>query len=185
MKNRYCSECGTAYETTWPTDELVWPRRCPNCHVERWLNASSVSVVMQPVIETPSGETGLVIAKRAIEPAKGMWALIGGFVAPGESIEQGAYREFREETGLALASMPQIVSNEPVGVTEAPKLLFMTYVDKAMPYEVFLQGKPCHENDELGLLFASSTIELAFPTHRAAAAQFFDGVYGDDILKGH
>jgi ADP-ribose pyrophosphatase YjhB (NUDIX family) len=45
---------------------------------------------------------GVLIIQRGIEPAKGHWALPGGFLETGESWQEGAAREVREETGLVL-----------------------------------------------------------------------------------
>jgi len=47
-------------------------------------------------------ERGIVYVERGNEPFKGHFALPGGFYEPGESIEQTALREAREETNLEL-----------------------------------------------------------------------------------
>jgi len=45
---------------------------------------------------------GLVLIRRANEPFIGQWAIPGGFVEIGETVEQAAVREAREETGLVV-----------------------------------------------------------------------------------
>ena len=47
-------------------------------------------------------ERGVVLIRRAGEPFEGMWALPGGFVEVGETVEAAATREAAEETGLAV-----------------------------------------------------------------------------------
>lgn len=49
----------------------------------------------------PSSE-GVVLIRRDSEPFEGQWALPGGFVEIGETVEQAAVREAAEETGLAV-----------------------------------------------------------------------------------
>ena len=49
----------------------------------------------------PSGD-GVVLIRRAGDPFEGQWALPGGFVEVGETVEAAATREAAEETGLAV-----------------------------------------------------------------------------------
>ena len=44
--------------------------------------------------------TGIVLVKRKNDPYKGHYALPGGFVDVGETVEHAAIREAKEETGL-------------------------------------------------------------------------------------
>ena len=58
----------------------------------------------------------ILLCRRAIEPRKGFWTLPAGFLELGESVEEGARREAREEacadlemeTMLAVFSIPRI-----------------------------------------------------------------------------
>ncbi len=47
----------------------------------------------------PSGD-GIVLIRRGSDPYKDMWALPGGFVEVGETVENAAVREAKEETNL-------------------------------------------------------------------------------------
>lgn len=45
-------------------------------------------------------EEGVILIRRGSDPYKGQWALPGGFVEVGETVENAAVREAKEETNL-------------------------------------------------------------------------------------
>lgn len=50
----------------------------------------------------------VVLVERDVEPFEGMWALPGGFVRNGESLEAAALRELHEETGIKDVFLEQL-----------------------------------------------------------------------------
>eukprot|EP00741_Cyanophora_paradoxa_P006675 tig00001030_g6456.t1 len=50
--------------------------------------------------EAGAAEARVLFVQRAKEPAKGVWALVGGRVHLGERVADAAVREVKEETGL-------------------------------------------------------------------------------------
>lgn len=53
-------------------------------------------------------EFKVLLIKRKGDPFKGKWALPGGFLEENESMDEGAKRELKEETGLEIEELHQI-----------------------------------------------------------------------------
>ena len=73
--------------------------QCPQCgtRVEEYKNPfPTVDIIIE--VEIGGVDKGIVLIKRKNEPLG--WAIPGGFVDYGESLEEAAVREAREETGL-------------------------------------------------------------------------------------
>ena len=66
---------------------------CPGCGRPFYHNAAPCSAVL---VEDAGR---VLLARRAVDPGKDLWDLPGGFCEPGETPEEGAVRELREETG--------------------------------------------------------------------------------------
>jgi len=67
-------------------------------------NAILTSANFSIIATDESGAGGLVLVRRAIEPGYGKWVFPGGFVDRGETLEEAAARETREEVGLEVAT---------------------------------------------------------------------------------
>lgn len=77
-------------------------KRCSQCGFTYYMNSAAAVVA---ILRNERGQ--LLIARRKEEPARGTLDLIGGFVDPGEGLEQALLREVREETGMDIASCPR------------------------------------------------------------------------------
>lgn len=89
----FCPLCANELEVTKDQSGEVVPT-CPNGHFRHYGNP-------KPTVGTFVEHDGtFLILRRAHEPEKGQWNLPGGFMEQGETAEQTAIREVKEETGL-------------------------------------------------------------------------------------
>ena len=89
------------------------------------------SLTVDCVVFDPQGRVLLI--RRGNEPFKGRYALPGGFVDIGETIEEGCRRELREETGLTVGDLLLVgvysdPSRDPRGHTVSAA--FLSYLSK-------------------------------------------------------
>ena len=59
-------------------------------------------------LDVEESELQVLLIERGVEPFKGRWAIPGGFVIPGESIERAARRELEEECGVRDVFLEQL-----------------------------------------------------------------------------
>lgn len=74
-------------------------QQCLSCGFEFYDNPKAS---VQVVLENDKGE--ILFLRRASDPHRGMLNTPGGFVEVGETLEEAACREVKEETGLRLKS---------------------------------------------------------------------------------
>ncbi|MEO6005685.1 MAG: NAD(+) diphosphatase [Opitutus sp.] len=98
-RHQFCGACGT------PTVEVSEERarRCPKC------TAMFFPVVSSAVIVAVTRGEELLLAHNRNFRA-GMFSLLAGFVDPGETLEQAAIREVREEVGIQIKNLVYVTS---------------------------------------------------------------------------
>lgn len=110
----------------------------------------------------PMGRGRILLIRRAKEPFLGHWALPGGFVTVGETVEDACLRELEEETGIrgVIRSLVGVFSDparDPRGHTVS-----IAYAVEALAGE--LRG--ADDAAEAAAVVYDDTLELAFD-HRA------------------
>src|SRR5574339_111393 len=90
---RYCKACGSPTEYRVPADDNRERAVCTACGTIHYENPLNV------VGTVPVWGDKVLLCKRNIEPRWGKWTLPAGFMELGETTEEGAIRETREEAG--------------------------------------------------------------------------------------
>ncbi|GAA2363239.1 NUDIX domain-containing protein [Streptomyces cuspidosporus] len=154
----HCPYCGSAY-----ADGVGWPRDCSGCGETQWRNPLPVAVALQPVASA-SGRLGVVVVRRGIEPGRGLLALPGGYVEVGETWQEGAVRELREETGL-VAAVDGVTLFDVRSTGDTLQVFALLPVREAgtLPEAVAMP-------ETMGWQVIDTPSELAFDTHTAALA---------------
>ena len=88
----YCSTCGE--ENNFSHIDGAIRYHCPKCKAIHYQNPKPTATL----ICLKNDE--ILFVKRAFDPGKGQWSLPGGFLELGETLEDGAKRELKEETNL-------------------------------------------------------------------------------------
>ena len=125
-RNRFCGCCGT------PTINLdnEHAKKCPSC------NALFFPVISPAVIVAVTcGDQILLAHNRNFRP--GMFSLLAGFVDPGETLEQAAIREVREEVGIEISNLRYITSQP----WPFPNSLMLGFGAQHVSGELIVDGK--------------------------------------------
>jgi ADP-ribose pyrophosphatase YjhB (NUDIX family) len=92
----FCGECGGKLMNQVIAAELRSRRLCSRCGA---ITYSNPKVLVTTIV---ASDDRVLLCRRADPPAAGRWALPGGFMESGETLEEAAARETREETGVRL-----------------------------------------------------------------------------------
>lgn len=112
-----CPHCATE-----PEQPLV----CDRCGWRWYANPKPAAAVLLERAGA-KGVTQVLLLRRAVEPGIGGWDLPAGYLDPGESFEQAARREAREESGIEIELL------ELAGVYHSPAANAVTAVFRARP----------------------------------------------------
>jgi ADP-ribose pyrophosphatase YjhB (NUDIX family) len=125
----------------------------------------TVDIIIE--IETNEGQHGIVLIKRKNPPYG--WALPGGFVDYGESLEQAAVREAKEETSLDVQLQSQMHTYSDPQRDPRKHTISTVYIAKA-------KGNPVARDDaQETKVFVGNKVNmpLAFD-HEKILSDYFD-----------
>ncbi len=141
--------------------------QCPKCKNEIEVYKNPIPTV-DIIIEIES--EGIVLIKRKNPPYG--WAIPGGFVDYGESLEEAALRETKEETNLDVKLVRQFHTYSDPKRDPRHHSISTVYIAKA-------KGKPKAKDDALEIgIFNESNLpdEIAFD-HRSILSDYFKRVF--------
>ena len=98
---KFCPRCGSVnfIPNSWKSF------KCSDCGFHYFINSAAAAAA---IIVNEKNE--LLLTVRAFEPDKGMLDLPGGFVDPGESVEEALIREIKEELNLDISELSYFTS---------------------------------------------------------------------------
>lgn len=120
------------------------------------------------VVETPAG---MVLGRRAIDPAYGEWCLPGGFVDHDERPADAAVRECREEIG-AEVELRELLGVYHVAKTAAPSIVGIAFRGEVAHGQSIGAGPEMLEVREFRL---DALPPIAFPSHREVLGMYAGG----------
>lgn len=162
---RFCPHCASGRIRF---AERAW--KCPDCDFLYFHNVATAAGIFI------HSDSGILFLRRSREPARGLLAIPGGFVEPGERAEDAARRECLEETGWSperldfLASFPNLYTYRSVPYMTCD-LYFVTREPNLKISDLLLDRD---ESSDSCFLQAGDVnlAELAFPSLRRAFLAF-------------
>ena len=122
------------------------------------------------------GEVKLLIIKRVMNPCKGSWSLMGGFVSPEESMDEAANRILYDLTGLKDLYMTQLYTHGDLGRDPGARVISTSYYslikiqDIDPDHTMISDARWCPINELPELIFDhSKMVEMALDSLRHEA----------------
>lgn len=155
----FCQRCGKPLSTT--VIEGRERPHCPDCGLTVFSDPKVVAAVLIEI------ENRLMMIRRANEPGLGLWSFPSGYVDRGESVEDAAVREVKEETGLdvSLTGLLGVYSGQ------GSPVVLMVYTGTVTGGDL----SAGHDADEARLYYPADLPELAFQRDRQIIEQWLSG----------
>jgi len=125
-------------------------------------------VTVDIVIVTREPRPRVLLVRRKHDPFAGMWAIPGGFVEMGESLEDAAHRELREETGIIAGRLQQLHTFGDPGRDPRGRTISVVYMAQLEARR--LQPQADDDAVEVGWFSLSTPPTLAFDHAEILAA---------------
>lgn len=168
----HCPACG--YNSNAVIEETVFS--CENCKLEMHFSpVTSAAAVIQ------NHKGNVLFIRRKKEPHKGKLGLPGGFVNPGETLEDALLREVREEVGIDLDSWSYL-GGWPNKYSYKSVIYSVTDIYFVAKVKDFKSIKTCPDEVEGAYIANPKTIGLenfAFPSLRMAISEYLN-IYDKD-----
>jgi len=113
------------------------------------------------------GEKALIV-KRAHEPRKGEWSLPGGLLELGESLQDAARREIKEETGLEVVVGPIIETFDRVHRDDAGRIRYHFVIVDFVCWSDVGEATPGSDAEAAAWAAAGELDDYGVNTHAAA-----------------
>jgi len=98
-------------------------------------------------------DSKILLVKRAHMPGKGLWAIPGGRVNPGETLQEAAAREIMEETGILVRALEPVHVFDYIERDDEGKIRFHYVIVDLMAQ--YVSGEPTAQDDALEARFFS------------------------------
>ena len=121
--SRFCMHCGERLASAVPEGDRKSRLVCIDCGFVHYLNPRPVAGTI-PV----RSDGKILLGRRDIEPRRGSWVFPGGFMDLGESAEEAAIRETREEVNLEVRNLELLGVFTRVG----PGVVVVVYTAEAV-----------------------------------------------------
>lgn len=156
-------------------------RKIPECFRKEYIKTMRSMIGHAPLVMTACGiiienEKGKVLLQRRRD--NGFWGIPGGAMEPGETFEQAARREAKEETGLTLGELRLIgIYSEPDRIVTYPNGDVCCYTG-ILFHTTSFEGTLLQETDETWehRFFAKNEIPETM--------SFYDRSMVEDWIKG-